>query len=99
LRSYRLVFKAGARKEWDKLAPSTRDQFKRKLAERLASPHVPAAKLSGMPDCYKIKLKALGYRLVYRVEDERLVVLVLSVGRRDRGRVYKLATRRLEEPQ
>lgn len=29
-----------------------------------------------MKDCYKIKLRGARYRLVYRVEDERIVILV-----------------------
>ncbi len=47
--------------------------------------------LSGMPDHYKIKLRQLGYHLVYRVDDGTvivLVVLVVAVGKRERGDVY-----------
>ena len=32
---------------------------------------------------YKIKLRAVGYRLVYEVIDDELVVIVIEVGRRD----------------
>jgi len=48
-----------------------RAQFKKKLEERLLTPGVPSAALSGMPDCDKIKLRAAGYRLVYRVDERR----------------------------
>lgn len=95
LTTYELEFAASALKEWNKLGANVRDQFKKKLAERIANPHVPSAKLHGMADCYKIKLKAAGYRLVYRVEDERLVVFVVAVGRRDRNLVYKIAAGRV----
>jgi len=37
--TYRLVFKADAKKEWDKLDSSIREQFKSKLAERIAAPN------------------------------------------------------------
>jgi len=47
-----------------------------------------------MPDCYKIKLKASGYRLVYQVIEERVVVSVVAVGKRERGDVYESAKRR-----
>ena len=40
----------------------------------------PSDALHGMKDCYKIKLRGAGYRLVYRVEEERIVILVLAVG-------------------
>ncbi len=34
-----------------------------------------------MSDCYKIKLKAAGYRLVYRVEGDIMYVTVIAVGK------------------
>lgn len=96
--SYELEFGQSALKEWRKLAPQTQEQFKARLAERLVSPRIPSARLSGMPDCYKIKLRAAGYRLVYQVIDERVVVLVIAVGKRDKLGVYRSASRRLEDP-
>ena len=43
---------------------------------------------------YKIKLKDVGYRLVYEVIDQRLVVMVVAVGRRDHDEVYLMASKR-----
>jgi mRNA interferase RelE/StbE len=82
-----------ALKEWRKLDSNTRVQFKKKLAERLADPRLPAAKLHGSKDRYKIKLRSLGYRLVYEVRDKRLVVVV-TVGKRERQAVYRAAEKR-----
>lgn len=92
---FRLTFLRDAKKEWDKLGSNIRIQFEKKLRERLANPHVPSARLSGMPDCYKIKLRTAGYRLVYRVHDDRIVVQVVAIGRRDRNLVYKVAAGRV----
>lgn len=92
--TYRLTFLRDAKKEWDKLGGNVRTQFEKKLRERLVNPRVPSARLSGLPDCYKIKLKAAGYRLVYRVYDDRVVVQVVAIGRRDRNLVYKSAAER-----
>lgn len=93
--SYSLEFVESALKEWRKLAPGTRDQLKNKLRERLQNPHVPSARLHGLPDCYKIKLRTAGYRLVYQVNDKVVVVTVVAVGKRDKGLVYRLAEKRL----
>lgn len=93
--TYELAFLPSARKEWDKLNKSVREQFKRKLAERLQAPVVPSARLHGMPDCYKIKLRAAGYRLVYQVDGARVTVIVVAVGKRDRSAVYKAAAGRV----
>lgn len=92
--SYELQFHPAALSEWRNLDGSIRTQLKRKLAERLENPRVPASRLSGSRDRYKIKLRNAGYRLVYEVRDSVLVVLVVAVGRRDRNAVYKAAERR-----
>ena len=95
LTTFNLEFLPSARREWDKLGASIREQFVRKLRERLPDPHVPSARLHGLPDCYKIKLRAAGYRLVYRVYDDRVVVQVIAVGKRERNAVYKTAAGRV----
>jgi mRNA interferase RelE/StbE len=83
--SYSLAFVESALKEWRKLAPNIRAQLKDKLAERLLQPHIPSAKLHNLKDCYKIKLRAIGYRLVYQVDDKVVTVTVIAVGKRDKG--------------
>ena len=95
--SYSLAFVASALKEWRKLAPPIRAQLKHKLAERLEQPRVPSARLHNLPDCYKIKLRAVGYRLVYQVDDSVVVVTVIAVGKRDKQAVYKAAAERASE--
>jgi mRNA interferase RelE/StbE len=92
---YKLRFHELALNEWQKLDGSVRNPLKKKLAERLENPRVLSAALSGMPDCYKIKLKGAGYRLVYRVEDDVLYVTVIAVGKRDKNQVYETAHGRI----
>ena len=87
--TYKLEFKKSALKEWKKLGATLQQQFKKKLAERLENPHVPASRLSGGDNLYKIKLRQSGYRLVYKVEDDVVIVTVLAVGKRARGEVYR----------
>jgi mRNA interferase RelE/StbE len=93
--SYRLRFHELALAEWRRLDASLREQLKKKLAERLEHPRVPSAALSGMLDCYKIKLRNAGYRLIYRVDDTVGFVTVIAVGRRDKLKVYEVAQSRL----
>lgn len=93
--TYRLLFKAEAKKEWDKLDSAIRTQFKKKLSKRLEAPRVESARLSGLKDCYKIKLRSAGFRLVYQVRDEEVVVSVIAVGKRERNAIYKAAVKRI----
>ena len=92
--SFELCFLEEALEEWRRLDRAVREQFKKKLVERLAFPRLPSAKLAGHPDRYKIKLRSIGYRLVYEVRDQQLVVLVVAVGKRDKNAIYKAAERR-----
>ena len=91
---YELGFVDAALKEWKKLDRVVHDQFRAKLLERLDHPRVPASKLHGHPDRYKIKLRSAGYRLVYEVRDAEVIVIVVAVGRRERDAVYLAAARR-----
>lgn len=94
--TYELEFGEEALKEWKKLDPPTRAQFKKQLDKRLENPHVPSARLHGkdMKNAYKIKLRDVGYRLVYEVNDAILTVLVLAIAKRDKSEAYDLAKRR-----
>jgi mRNA interferase RelE/StbE len=92
--TFELQFHPDALDEWRKLDSTVRQQLKKRLAERLVEPRVPAARLSGQRDRYKIKLKSLGYRLVYEVRGAEVVVLVVAVGKRERNAVYRRAADR-----
>ena len=92
--TYELGFLDEALREWRKLDAQTREQFKKKLAERLETPRIPSARLSGAKDRYKIKLRAAGYRLVYEVRDAEVIVVVVAVGKRERNAVYRAAAER-----
>ena len=91
---YEVEWDPKALKELRKLDGTLRLQFLKQLQERQAGPRVPSDALQSMKDCYKIKLRGAGYRLVYRVEDERIVILVLAVGKRERSSVYEQAAKR-----
>ena len=92
--NYKLKFLPTALKEWKKLDNTIQIQLKKKLIERLQSPHVPSCQLSGFENHYKIKLRASGYRLVYEVINEEICVLVIAIGKRDKNLVYKKANKR-----
>ena len=93
--SFKLRFKEQALQEWHSLDHTIREQFAKKLRGLKDNPRVKSAGLGGMKDCYKIKLRKVGYRLVYEVRDQELVILVVSIGKRERNAAYKMAAKRL----
>lgn len=93
---YRLKFLPEALEEWNRLDGSVKTLMRQMLKKRLQQPHVPGSKLKGeLKHCYKIKLRKQGYRLVYSVEDDALVVLVLAVDKREDLAAYMSAIKRL----
>lgn len=93
--SYDLHFHPVALKEWKKLAKGLQEKFKKILKRRLENPHVISAILNGtLKNCYKIKLRQSGYRLVYQVNDNKLIVTVIAVGKRNNNKIYDEAESR-----
>jgi mRNA interferase RelE/StbE len=78
------------------LTAASNSSFAKHLKKRLIQPKVPGSELHGdLKDCYKIKLLKHGYRLVYTIEDQELVVLVLAVDKRENSIAYQSALFRL----
>ncbi|MEQ0186493.1 type II toxin-antitoxin system RelE/ParE family toxin [Klebsiella sp. CN_Kp098] len=94
--TYTIKFREDALKEWHKLDKTIQQQFAKKLKKCCENPHIPPAKLRGIKDCYKIKLRASGYRLVYQVIDNQLIIAIVAVGKRERSDVYALASERMK---
>lgn len=97
--AYFLDFDERALKEWRKLGSTVREQLKKKLVEVLESPRIEANKLRGMPDCYKIKLRSSGYRLVYQVIDEKVVVFVILLGKENARKYIARRSNAFSEPK
>jgi len=97
MREYCLEFDDRALREWDALDGSVRKKFEKKLEKLIWYPHSPENELHrDLSGFYKIKLRKDGYRLVYQVIDERIVIYVIAVGRRADNEIYELASKRKE---
>jgi len=94
---FALQFDERALGEWQRLDRAVQLQFKRKLNKLVTGKESPSpkARLSGLPNCYKIKQRKSGYRLVYQYEKNALIILVVAVGKRERSIVYDAARRRI----
>lgn len=93
--TYKLKFFKSAYKEWQKLDSHVQNQFKTHLEKRIEKPHIESAKLRGYANLYKIKLRSVGYRLAYLVEEKEICVYVICVGRRDK--IYEILPLRLKK--
>jgi len=84
---YKLKFLPSALKDWNKLDNTIKEQFKKKLVERVSNPCITADKIRGFDNYYKIKLRSIGYRLVYKVIENELAVIVILINKREK--IYK----------
>lgn len=95
---YRLQFVPSAWQEWQELDGSVKETLRKLLKKRLDNPHIPGSALHGeLVGHYKIKLRKQGFRLVYGVQDDILVVMVMAVDKREDGIVYQAAIARILE--
>ena len=82
--------------ELNKLDHTIKQQLRKKLDKVVENPHVPKNRLSGeLHNCYKIKLRKAGVRLVYQVNDDEIYILMLTVGKREDNEVYDTALTRI----
>jgi len=96
---YELRFVPEAHEEWPGLDGSVKAPFKSALQKRLVTPRMPGAeRRSPFIDGYKIRLRGIGYRLLYLVRDceNPPDIVVLTVGRHDGG-IYEAAAASWEE--
>lgn len=91
---YKIHFTETSLKEFKKLGATIQAQFKKKLKALQSNPHIASARLHGdLANCYKIKLRSAGYRLVYEVKDDMLIIVVIAVAKRQT--IYDTAKERL----
>ena len=78
---YSIEFQPAARKAFDNLPRTIQVRIGHSLNALAEEPHPPGSKkLSGKHDIWRLRVG--DYRVLYRIESGRLVVLVLKVGRR-----------------
>ena len=91
--TYRIVFSRTAEKDFRRIRDRTVLQRLSAAINALADePHPPTAgKLSGIGEVWRIGVG--NWRVCYAIEDDRLVILILTVAQR--GDVYERLRRRL----
>jgi mRNA interferase RelE/StbE len=92
-----IEFHPAAFKEWNRLDNAIKRRLGMKLESRVANPRNAKDALAGsLAGCFKIKDSVSGYRLIYEVLDDVMIVMVLSVGQREKLKASVVAARRRE---
>ncbi len=83
---YQVKYSPRASRDLERLPQSVAQRISTKADTLANNPRPPGTtKLSGKPDRYRVR--AGDYRIIYRIEDDVLLVLVVTIG--DRKDVYR----------
>ncbi len=78
---YHIEFSKNAEREFLKISGKIRISIGRKIDSLTANPRPPGhKKLTGLDGLYRIRIG--DYRVVYRIQDKQLIVLVVKIGHR-----------------
>ena len=88
-----------AEEDFARLDGSLRKLARKKLAKLEENPYI-GDELRNRSDCdlrgyYKLYFYGTRYRIVYRIENEVLLVLVIGIGQRALGAVYRMVAGRI----
>ena len=98
---WRIELTEDAERDFTALDGSLRKLARKKLAKLQENPNI-GEKLHNHPGCdlrgyYKLYFNGTRYRIVYRIEDDVLVILIIGIGQRAHGAVYRMVAGRVDE--
>ena len=93
---YTITFHNKALSEWNSLDKGVRTRLLKILEKRQTNPHVPSAALSAeLSGCYVVRVSNTGHRAIYRVDEDEMVLKIVSVGKRADKAAYRAAILRI----
>ena len=99
--AWRVELTEAAEQDFAALDGSLRKLVRKKLAKLEENPYIGEELQnragSDLRGYYKLYFFGTRYRIVYRLEGHILVVLVIGIGQRAQGKVYRTAGRRIAD--
>ncbi len=86
IENYSVEFLRTALKELSKLPKDIQQRIAQKIEELKTNPYLPGVKALTNGDG-RLRLRVGDYRIIYRIEEDKLVIVIIKVGHR--RNVYK----------
>jgi mRNA interferase RelE/StbE len=101
--AWRIELTEDAERDFAALDGSLRKLARKKLEKLEANPDI-GEELHNRTGCdlrgyYKLYFNGTRYRIVYRIENDILVVLIIGIGQRAHGAVYRMVAGRVNETE
>jgi len=97
--AYKVEFLSEAAREFDALDGSLKRVAAKQIDKLAERPELgePLGKRMGidLTGYRKISFGKKGYRIVYEIQRERLMILIIGIGTRERAEIYREVARRL----
>lgn len=94
---YEIAFRDDlAEKHWKKLPHEAKVYFVKQLKKICNYPKLAKPLRGDLSGFYKLKLRTLGYRLVYELRESELVLVIIDTDTRNNDRIYNSVRKRLK---
>ncbi len=97
--AYRVEFLPEAAREFDALDGSLRKIAAKQIDKLAETPELgkPFGKRMGidLTGYRKIYFAKKGYRIIYEIQRQKLVILIIGIGKRERAEIYREVAKRL----
>jgi mRNA interferase RelE/StbE len=97
--AYRVEFLPEAAQEFAALDGSLKKLATKQIDKLVERPELgePLGKRMGidLTGYHKIYFGKKGYRIIYEIQQQRLVILIIGIGKRERAEIYREVARRL----
>jgi mRNA interferase RelE/StbE len=77
-----------------KLDSKTKEIIRRKILKLKENPYLGKPLRGNLFGCYKIKVSK--YRVIYKIKNQELIIIIIAVGKRENSLIYFLAEKRLK---
>lgn len=77
-----------------KLDSKVKDLIKKKILKLKEDPFLGRPLRGSLFGCYKLKISK--YRVIYKIRNNELIIIVVAIGKRENSVIYKLAEKRLK---
>jgi mRNA interferase RelE/StbE len=84
---YQLVFSRQASKTFRRIPTDTAENIRKKLELLANEPYAPNNNVKKLVERSGYRLRVGDWRVIYEIEDDRLVILIVAVGLR--GEIYR----------